>query len=124
MIKLVTLLSRRPDLSLEEFIDRYESGHRLIGEKYLRQHACRYVRRFCRPAPGPLFDGAAPPPCDVVMEIWFPDREAYDATMATLMEPAVAAEIAEDEERLFDRSRTTAFVVEEYESLIARYDHA
>ena len=35
MIKVVTLLFKRPDLSAEEFRDYYESHHRFLGEKYL-----------------------------------------------------------------------------------------
>ena len=50
------------------------------------------------------------------MEIGFADRAAHDRCLATLAEPAVAREIAEDEERLFDRAATLSFSVEECES--------
>ena len=48
MIKLITLLHKRADLTREQFIARYENGHKQIGEKYLRSHASRYLRRYCR----------------------------------------------------------------------------
>jgi len=39
MIKLVTLLSKKPGMSREAFIAHYETHHRLIGEKYLKGYA-------------------------------------------------------------------------------------
>lgn len=46
MIKVVTPLKRRSDLSREEFRNYYESHHRLLGEKYLAGYANRYLRRY------------------------------------------------------------------------------
>jgi len=113
MFKTVTLLKRRPDLSMEEFIAYYESAHARIGERYLAGRALHYTRRFLHPlAPA---DGADKP-YDVVMEIGFADRAAFDATIAALSEPDVAAEIAEDEERLFDRAQNRMFFLEEHVS--------
>lgn len=116
MLKFVTLLKRRPGMSRADFIAYYESNHARIGVKYLTGHACRYVRRYVQPVPDPVTGVPDEPEHDVVMEIWFADRAAFDATMARLAEPAVAAEIAADEERLFDRSKHRHFFVEEHES--------
>ncbi len=116
MFKTITLLKRRPGLSMAEFIDYYETRHRLIGEKYLRGKATRYVRRFLHPLPNPVTGEAIDPEHDVVMEIWFADRAAFEATMASLTAPDIAAEIAEDEERVFDRAKNRFFIVEEHES--------
>lgn len=116
MLKTITLLKRRPDLSMEAFIAHYEAVHARIGEKYLAAGATRYVRRFLHPVPGLV---EADKPYDVVMEIWFADRAAYDRTMASLVEPGPAAEIAVDEERLFDRAQNRTFFVEEHESDLA-----
>ena len=64
-------------------------------------------------------DGADQPcDADVVMEIDFPDEATRDACFAALSDPATAAMIAEDEERLFDRSRIRSFSVEERASVI------
>lgn len=46
MIKQVGLLTRREGMSTLEFREYYETRHRLIGEKYLSEHACHYARRF------------------------------------------------------------------------------
>ena len=113
MIKLVVLLHRKPGLTREAFIQRYETKHRLIGEKYLAGYASRYVRRYCRPA-GPLDTGEVP--ADVIMEIWFPDQATFDAAMAHLSTGEAQAEIVADEEEMFDRSRMVSVVVDEFES--------
>ncbi len=113
MVKLITLLKRRPSLSREAFRDYYESRHRLIGEKYLAGYAVHYVRRYVEPLPG-----GREPDHDVVMEIWLPDRERLEALMRRLAEPDVAAEIAQDEEQLFDRPATSTFTVSEVASTL------
>ena len=42
MIKVVTLLTRKPGMSREAFIEHYETHHRKIGEKYLSGFAVKY----------------------------------------------------------------------------------
>ncbi|MBE0556075.1 MAG: EthD domain-containing protein [Proteobacteria bacterium] len=118
MVKLVTLLKRRPGLSMEEFVDYYETKHSKIGEKYLSPHAVRYVRRYFRPLPETIIPAACQTeqPYDLVMEIWFADQAALRAAFADLGTAAAQAEIVEDEGKLFDRSRIHFFLVEEHES--------
>lgn len=113
-VTVITLLKRRPGMSVEEFRAYYESNHRVIGEKVLSGHATRYVRRFISPMDG--VDQAVD--YDVVMEIDFPSEIARDACFAALGEASIAAMIAEDEEKLFDRSRIRAFTVTESESMM------
>ncbi|MDB5441249.1 MAG: hypothetical protein JWM33_3676 [Caulobacteraceae bacterium] len=111
-LKTITLLKRRSDLTMEDFIHRYETGHAKLGERVLEGYATRYVRRFLLPLGEPAQD------CEVVMEIWYAVRERFDAFIAYATQPAVYAEIAADEETLFDRSKTRVFFVEEHESPI------
>lgn len=111
MFRRITLLKRRPDMSVRAFRDYYEAHHRRIGEEVLAGHALRYVRRYVEPiGDGPL------PDFDVVMEIDFADQAAHDRCIATLSQPAVAQRIAEDEAQLFDRDAILCFTVEECES--------
>ena len=114
MIKLITLLKRRPGMSKADFRAHYENHHRRIGEKVLSGYATRYVRRHLEPIDGETcaFDA------DVVLEICFPDEATMDACFAAMADPAIAAEIVEDEERLFDRSRIRSYWVEECESVL------
>ena len=116
MLKTIGLFKRRPGMSVEEFRAYYESTHRVIGEKYLKGHAERYVRRFLDPFPDRYTGEDVEPDFDVLLEIWYADREAYDATRAILRDPETAKEIAEDEEKLFDRESIRFFTVEEHES--------
>ena len=117
MIKVVTLLKRKPGMSMEDFIHHYETRHSKIGEKYLSAHAVRYVRRYLRPLPDSIMPKKMEDPYyDAVMEIWYPDLSALEASFAGLSTPEAQAEIVEDEAKLFDRSRIHSYVVEEYES--------
>ncbi len=118
MFKTVCLLKRRQGMSFDDFIAYYETYHRKIGEKVLPT-ARRYMRRYLRPVPNPLTGEVEELEYDVLTEIWFDTREAYEAGMRALAVPETAAEIAEDEEKLFDRSRNRFCTIEEHESQLA-----
>lgn len=110
MIKTITLLKRRPGLSVSEFRAYYESRHVLLGLKYTQPEALRYTRRYL----STLGDDQGGDPCfDVAMELWFADRPTLDRVMQRLQRPDIAAEIAADEEALFDRAQTRFMVVDE-----------
>lgn len=115
MIKVVTLLTRKSGMSREAFIGHYETHHRKIGEKYLSGFAAKYQRRYLRSA-GFREQEREEPPFDVLMEIWYPDQATLDAALAVLSTDEAQAEIAADEERLFDRELIRSYLVEEYES--------
>ena len=53
---------------------------------------------------------------DVVTELGFPDRAAYLAWMAKLSAPGAGEQVSADEAKFLDRSRTRAYVIEEYVS--------
>lgn len=112
MIKAVTLLYKRPDLTLDAFRDYYESHHRKLGEKYLSPHAVKYVRRY----PILTDDDPERPQFNVIMEVWFDDFRSMENAMSAMNTPTAQAELAADEEQLFDRARTQSFVVDECES--------
>ena len=115
MIKVVTLLTRKPGMSCEAFIEHYETHHRKIGEKYLSGFAVKYQRRYLQSAGFRGQEGATLP-FDVLMEIWYPDQDTLDAALAVLSTDEAQAEITADEARLFDRDLIRSYMVEEYES--------
>ena len=115
MIKVVTLLTRKPGMSREAFIEHYETHHRKIGEKYLSGFATKYQRRYLQSAVFREQEGDALP-FDVLMEIWYPDQEALNGALAVLSTEEAQVEIVADEKRLFDRELIRSFTVEEYES--------
>ncbi len=111
MYKIVGFLKKRPGMTTAEFREYYETYHRVIGEKVLAGYAAQYMRRFLEPY-GPTAE-ADEQPFDVIMEIWYPDRATYEASQAHLSTPEIAAEIAEDEEKLFDRPENRFYHVQE-----------
>ncbi len=115
MFKVVFLLKKKAGMSPEAFRAYYEGTHAKLGERVVPT-AERYFRRFLTPFPPPAPGQMVDSDVDVITELWFKDRAAFDAAMQELQEPAIAAEIAADEENLFDRSKIRAFTVEEYES--------
>lgn len=115
MVKMVFMLKRRPGMSRADFIQYYESHHARLGEKYV-PNAVRYVRRFLEPVPGPWSKPADE--FDVMTELWFANKQEADRAMAHLSEPKIHDEIAADEERLFDRSRSQVYLITEHESVM------
>jgi uncharacterized protein (TIGR02118 family) len=114
--KSIALLRRRADLSPADFITYYEQNHAPLIRSLL-PGIVDYRRNFVDFDGAFIFEGAAPFDFDVVTEIWFADRAAYDAAMAVAADPEVARRIAEDEGRFLDRSGTRMFVVEERVSI-------
>lgn len=116
MIKVVGMLRRRPGMSPEAFREHYERVHRVIGEKYLKGHAVRYVRRYLVPLAGATPQEPDALGFDAMWEIWYPDQAAFDAAMARIAEPDAVKEINEDVARLFDAPARRYYTVEEVES--------
>jgi uncharacterized protein (TIGR02118 family) len=105
MIKLIYCITRRPDLSPEEFSRYWEHVHGPIGRRIpgLR----RLVQCHAVPHPHGLppadFDGAA--------ELWFDDLAAVDAARRS---PEWRAS-TEDEANFVDSTRTAFFLTVERE---------
>lgn len=115
MFKTVIMLKRKPGMSFEDFKDYYESHHRKLGEKVLPS-GIHYVRRYLQPVPNPVTGEVTELEFDVLTEVWYESREAFEAAMVALSEPEIAAEVAEDEEKLFDRTKNRFCTIEEHES--------
>ncbi len=110
MVKVFAFLTRRNGLSTEAFIEHYENKH---------------VPLVLSLAPAPLIykrnyvvrgdelnreDDAVD--FDVVTELVFSDRDAYEGWIEKLGVDAVAA----DEHRFLERARTRAYVIDERSS--------
>jgi|TARA_R100000005_G_scaffold96055_1_gene80362 uncharacterized protein (TIGR02118 family) len=118
MYKSMALLKCKPGLTREQFIDYYETQHAPLICQLLPE-VCGYRRNFIRSEGAFLNPGAAARDYDVITELWFADRAAYDAAMERCADPEIARRIAEDEEHFLDRSCTRMFVVDEHISAIA-----
>ena len=105
MLKQVVFLKRRPDMSMQEFMDYYESQHsqlsKRIGAKPPLPNAQRYVRRYLTPEKNPLTGEVIHPGYDCIMEIWWNSREDFEAAMKGLRNPEHLAARLEDERKVF-----------------------
>ena len=116
MIKLTGFIKRRQGMSKEDFRHHYENIHRVIGEKYLKGHATRYLRRYLSAAADPLTGQAVQAEYDVLLEIWYPNRQAMEAATARMSEPGPAKEIQDDIVKFFDLSSIRYYFLDDCES--------
>ena len=117
-VKTIAMLRKRADITREAFVDYYETRHAPLIVS-LVPGIVEYRRNFCSFDEAFANDAVAPFDFDVVTEIWFEDRAAYDRAMAVASRPEIAQRIADDEANMCDRSGTRMFVVEERASPIA-----
>lgn len=120
MIKQVVFLRKRPELSMEEFMDYYETQHsqlsKRMGAKPALPNAQRYVRRYLTREKNPLTGEIIDPGYDCIMEIWWNTREDFEAAMRGLSNPEFLQTRLEDERRLFATNSNPVCTVEEHDS--------
>jgi hypothetical protein len=114
VFKIMMLLKRKPGLTLEEFIERYESEHVPLAEQNA-SHLVHYARHYLHPASHVIHgDVVADPEYDVITELWYDSRESFEAQQESLRNrPEVIAAVAADEEHLFDRAASRTVFVED-----------
>jgi len=115
MFKAMVLIKRKPGTTLEQMIDYYEDHHIPLALKTvpgLRKN----VRHYMRTWKNDTYRSDDEPPFDVATEVWFDDRAAFDNAMAHLTAPEAAKVIAEDEEKVFDRSSILFVTLEDHET--------
>lgn len=116
MIKLVCFFKRKLGMSLEEFRDYYENNHVPLIRSLLPL-AEDYRRNYLQPGgiftPAHLANPAAAPDFDVITEVWYRDRDAFEAMNRAFEDPAIGDAIREDEERFMNRDEMVMFLVDE-----------
>lgn len=115
MYKSIALLKCKPGLTREQFVDYYENCHVPLVRSLLPE-ICGYRRNFIDPDGAFVGPACAERDYDVITEIWYADRAAYDSAMARHARPEIGGRISADEENFLDRSRIRMFVVEEHVS--------
>lgn len=105
MIKLVYCITRRPGLSVEEFLRYWQDVHGPIGRRIpgLRRLVQSHAVADPTDVGPPSFDGMA--------ELWFDDLGALEAARRS---PEWSAS-TRDEANFVDETRTALFVTEERE---------
>jgi len=108
MVKLVYCITKRPDLSYEEFASYWKQVHAPIGARIPG------LRRLVQSQVIPASRKLRPPDYDGMAELWFDDLESLLAARETLEYELSSA----DEENFIDLLRTAFFITEENEVTI------
>jgi hypothetical protein len=116
-IKIVTLLKRKPGMSREAFIDYYETRHAVLATRVV-PGLIDYRRMYLDPEQMAFGMPESSSGYDVITTLVFADADGYQKAFSALSDPAIAQQIAEDEERLFDRTCIRAWVVDERRSTL------
>jgi len=118
VLKVMLLLKRKPGMTLAEFIDRYERVHAPLVMR-TGSTTLHYERHFLHPGGRFLWDEEiVEPEYDVITELWYPDRAAFDRQMERIRSrPDLIAPILADEEEMFDREKSRITFVESHLSL-------
>jgi uncharacterized protein (TIGR02118 family) len=109
MIKISVFLTRRPDLTHEQFIQYWKDEHAplLMGLDAFKSSVRRYTQQHSlNIAPGDL----PIVPYDGVAEVWF---DNLTSAMALFNHQDYASIAAKDEEKFLDRTKTVLFLSSE-----------
>jgi len=119
MIKLIMCLTRRSDLSREEFREYWMNNHgpffmsnaeAMGAKKYVQSHTIDSpLNEGMRASRGML------PEYDGVAEVWFESEEALMEGMSSPEGQKLGALLLEDEKNFIDHSKSSAFIVTEHE---------
>jgi uncharacterized protein (TIGR02118 family) len=119
MFKVIIMIKRKSGMSMDDFINYYETKHAPLGASKV-PNIKRYIRHFIRPYGNEIYSADKEPSYDVLTELWFDDEADFERGMAYLSEPETAAIIAADEEKLFDRSSIRFMTMEDHETDFAK----
>jgi len=121
MFKQICFFRKRPDMTMEEFMDYYENQHSQLakkaGLKPALPNAQRYVRRYLKPEVNPVTGKVLDPGYDCLMEIWWNCREDYERSLAIISDPERLPAVMADEAKLFaSHANPSVSVIEEFDS--------
>ena len=121
MFKQICFFRKRPDMSMDQFLDYYENQHSQLSKRMGRAPslpgAQRYVRRYLTPEKNPVTGEIIDSGYDCLMEIWWNSREDFEASQRIISDPARLPAIREDELNLFaSHANPVCSVSAEYDS--------
>jgi hypothetical protein len=116
MIKHIALLTKKQELSYDEFVQRYEKGHvPLINEIYPFFEA--YRRNYIIPGGIVSLDhiknSRALPSFDAITEFWFKDQSAVESLSRRSSETDAGERVTRDEQQFLEPARTVIVQCEE-----------
>ena len=120
MFKQICFFRKRPDMTMEAFMDYYENQHSQLSKRAGRAPslpgAQRYVRRYLVPEKNPVTGTVIDPGYDCIMEIWWNSRDEFEASQRIISDPERLPAIKEDELNLFATHDNPVCSVVEYDS--------
>jgi EthD domain len=120
MLKQICFFRKRPDMTMEQFMDYYENQHSQLSKKMGRApsipNAQRYVRRYLVPEKNPVTGAVIDPGFDCIMEIWWNSREDFENSQRLISNPERLPAIKADELNLFASHDNPVCTVVEYDS--------
>jgi len=111
VIKIVALIPRRPDLTLEEFRDYYEHRHAPLFHRVIPRDVADAITHYVQNHAVRLDDGTTEPPYACVTEIGFDDRAGLE-TWSRWYLGDDGKVLRDDEEHFMDPSRRVVIVTE------------
>jgi hypothetical protein len=113
VIKLVALLKRRPDLTLEEFADYYEQKHAPLFARSIPQDVADAIKHYAQNHAVLVGSNPADPPYDCVTEFGFDDLDGLRRWSSWYLGDGGKV-LRDDEERFMDVSARVVIVTEEH----------
>ncbi len=119
MIKLVMCLCRHPDMTREQFQDYWMNQHGpFFMKNAIAMRAKKYVQSHTVDTPlneGMRTSRGMLPKYDGVAEVWFESEEDLMEAMNSPEGQRLSTALLEDEGNFIDHSKSSAFIVREYE---------
>lgn len=118
MIKHIALVSSKPGMGRQAFIDRYEQGHAPLALRILPPGTfCDYRRNYLIPDGAVevphLRSNVSGPDFIDISEFWYPNQRQVDLFVRTLAETDVGEQITRDEADFMIREKITMINVDE-----------
>jgi len=119
MIKIVALLKRRPDVTLEEFSRYYEHQHAPLAARSIPPDVAGAIKRYVQNHAVRLGDSATDPPYDCVTEISFDDEAGMELWTNWYLGEGGKV-LREDEENFMDPRQRIVIVTDERDIRLGR----
>jgi uncharacterized protein (TIGR02118 family) len=112
MIKIIALLKRRPELTLEEFSRYYEHEHAPLAARSIPPEVARAIKRYVQNHAIQLGRSQTDPPYDCVTEIGFDDVAGMELWTNWYLGEGGKV-LRDDEEHFMDTGRRVVIVTDE-----------
>ena len=112
MIKIVALLKRRPDVTLEEFCRYYEFEHAPLAARSIPPEVAGAIKRYVQNHALRLGLGETEPPYDCVTEIGFDDLAGMELWSSWYLGEGGRV-LRDDEENFMDPRQRVVIVTDE-----------